>query len=73
FIAAAPTAVAPVESGFYARMVSNGRAPLLPDDILWNFEKFFVGRDGLVIQGFSPDMTPEDRIVMESIKLALAK
>ena len=71
-IAAAPTAVAPEESGFYARMVSKGRAPLYPDDILWNFEKFLVGRDGLVIQRFSPDMTPEDPIVMESIKLALA-
>lgn len=72
-IAAAPTAVAPEESGFYARMVSKGRAPLYPDDILWNFEKFLVGRDGKVIQRFSPDMTPEDLIVMESIKLALAK
>lgn len=41
-IAAAPTAVAPEESGFYARMVSKGRAPLYPDDILWNFEKFLV-------------------------------
>lgn len=48
-------------------------APLYPDDILWNFEKFLVGRDGKVIQRFSPDMTPEDPIVMESIKLALAK
>lgn len=45
----------------------------ISDDILWNFEKFLVGRDGLVIQRFSPDMTPEDPIVMESIKLALAK
>ncbi len=41
-IAAAPTAVAPEESGFYARMVSKGRAPLYPDDILWNFEKFWL-------------------------------
>ncbi|AUT26342.1 glutathione peroxidase [Escherichia marmotae] len=71
--AAAPTAVAPEESGFYARLASKGRAPLYPDDILWNFEKFLVGRDGKVIQRFSPDMTPEDPIVMESIKLALAK
>ena len=72
-IEAAPTAVAPEESGFYERMASKGRAPLYPDDILWNFEKFLVGRDGKVIQRFSPDMTPEDPIVMESIKLALAK
>ena len=54
-------------------MASKGRAPLYPDDILWNFEKFLIGRDGLVVQRFSPDMTPEDPIVMESIKLALAK
>ena len=46
---------------------------LYPDDILWNFEKFLIGRDGQVVQRFSPDMTPEDPIVMESIKLALAK
>lgn len=35
-IAAAPTAVAPEKSGFYERMVSKGRTPLYPDDILWN-------------------------------------
>ena len=39
-IDAAPTAVAPADSGFYERMASKGRAPLYPDDILWNFEKF---------------------------------
>ncbi len=53
-IAAAPTAVAPEESGFYARMVSKGRAPLYPDDILWNFEKFSVGRDGKSHPAFFP-------------------
>ena len=72
-IDAAQTAVAPEASGFYERMASKGRAPLYPDDILWNFEKFLVGRDGQVVQRFSPDMTPEDPIVMEAIKLALAK
>jgi len=72
-IAAAPTAVAPEKSGFYERLASKGRAPLYPDDILWNFEKFLIGRDGQVVQRFAPDMTPEDPIVMEAIKLALAK
>jgi len=37
------------------------------------FREFLVGRDGQVVQRFSPDMAPEDPIVMESIKLALAK
>ena len=72
-IAAAPVAVAPESSGFYERLASKGRAPLYPDDILWNFEKFLIGRDGEVVQRFAPDMTPEDPILMEAIKLALAK
>ncbi|UYU33436.1 glutathione peroxidase [Siccibacter colletis] len=72
-IAAAPTAVAPEQSGFYERLASKGRAPLYPDDILWNFEKFLIGRDGEVVQRFAPDMLPEDPIVMEAIKVALAK
>ncbi|MGC6744636.1 hypothetical protein ACP0HM_07270 [Escherichia coli] len=56
-------------------MVSKGRAPLYPDDILWNFEKNSPGWHGRKKSSsvFPPDMTPEDPIVMESIKLALAK
>lgn len=72
-IDACPEAVEPENSGFYERMASKGRAPKQKGDILWNFEKFLVGRNGEVIQRFAPDMTPEDPIVMESIKLALAK
>lgn len=72
-IAAKPEAVSPESSGFLEKMVSKGRGPKETGDILWNFEKFLIGRDGTVIQRFSPDMTPEDPIVMESIKAALAK
>lgn len=72
-IAAAPEATAPAGSGFYERMESKGRAPLNKGDILWNFEKFLVGRDGQVIQRFSPDMTPEDPVLQDAVKLALAK
>ncbi|HGM5489133.1 TPA: glutathione peroxidase [Serratia fonticola] len=72
-IAAQPQAVAPEGSGFLERMSSKGRAPKQPGDILWNFEKFLIGRDGTVIQRFSPDMTPEDPLVSEAIEQALAK
>ncbi|EJF31576.1 MULTISPECIES: glutathione peroxidase [Enterobacteriaceae] len=72
-IDARPAAVAPEGSGFLERMSSKGRGPLYPDDILWNFEKFLIGRDGKVIQRFSPDMTPEDPVVLDAIKQALAK
>ncbi|MCZ7839057.1 glutathione peroxidase [Leclercia adecarboxylata] len=71
-IAAAPTALAPEGSGFYDRMASKGRAPLSPEDILWNFEKFLIGRDGKVIQRFSPDMTPDDPAITSAVEKALA-
>lgn len=72
-VAAAPTAIAPEGSGFLERMSSKGRAPAQSGDILWNFEKFLVGRDGQVIQRFSPDMTPDDSTIVEAIKSALVK
>ena len=72
-VEAAPQAIAPEGSGFYERMASKGRAPLYVDDILWNFEKFLIGRDGQVIGRFSPDMTPDDPQLVAAIKGVLAK
>ncbi|QUY50324.1 glutathione peroxidase [Serratia plymuthica] len=71
-IAAKPQAIAPEGSEFLARMSSKGRAPKQTGDILWNFEKFLIGRDGQVIQRFSPDMTPEDPVLVAAVKQALA-
>src|SRR5471030_712842 len=72
-IAACPQAVKPEGSEFYQRLASKGREPKQQGDILWNFEKFLIGRDGTVIQRFAPDMTPEDPLLTEAIVLALAK
>ncbi|WP_312240451.1 glutathione peroxidase [Pantoea sp.] len=71
-IAARPQAATPEGSGFYERMASKGRAPKAPGDILWNFEKFLIDRQGNVVQRFSPDMTPDHPAIQESIKQALA-
>jgi len=72
-IAAKPEAVEPENSGLLEKLSSKGQVPKAPGDILWNFEKFLIGRDGTIVQRFAPDMQPEDPIVLESIKLALAK
>ena len=69
----APKAVTPQGSGFYERMESKGRAPAHPGDILWNFEKFLIGRNGEVINRFSPDMTPDAPELAAAIKQALAQ
>ncbi|MBV4413406.1 glutathione peroxidase [Enterobacteriaceae bacterium YMB-R22] len=71
-IAAAPEAVFPQGSDFYARMVSKGRAPQEKGDILWNFEKFLIGRDGRVVQRFSPDSAPDAPVLTQAVDAALA-
>jgi len=41
------------------------------NDVLWNFEKFLVGRDGKVIGRFAPDVAPDDALLTDAIKAAL--
>lgn len=72
-IAAKSVAVKPEGSEFYQRLASKGREPKQPGDILWNFEKFLIGRDGVVLERFAPDMTPEDPILVASITQALGR
>lgn len=40
--------------------------------ILWNFEKFLIGRDGNVVARFSPEVVPDDPAVVAAIESALA-
>jgi len=40
--------------------------------ILWNFEKFLVGRNGSVVARFSPEVVPDDPAVVAAIESALA-
>ena len=43
-----------------------------PSDVVWNFEKFLVGRDGQVVGRFAPDVTVDDPRVVEAINAALS-
>ena len=43
-----------------------------PSDIMWNFEKFLIGRDGQVIARFAPDVSPEDPALLHVIDEALS-
>ena len=42
-------------------------------EVLWNFEKFVVSRDGKVVARFAPDVAPEDPRIQEVIDAELAK
>ena len=40
-------------------------------ELLWNFEKFLVSREGNVIARFAPDLTPDDPRLIAAIEAAL--
>ena len=40
-------------------------------EILWNFEKFVVNRNGQVVARFTPDTLPDDPLVLDAIEAAL--
>ncbi len=42
-------------------------------DVLWNFEKFLVARDGTVVRRFAPTVTPDDPLIQTAIDQELAK
>lgn len=44
-----------------------------PADILWNFEKFVVDRNGEVVARFAPDVTADDPRLVACIEAELAK
>jgi glutathione peroxidase len=55
------------------RLRGFGMTPNEDPDILWNFEKFLVARDGTVVRRFSPPTAPDDPLVVEAIDAELAK
>lgn len=42
-------------------------------EILWNFEKFLIGRDGTVAARFAPDVTADDDRLMAIVDREMAK
>jgi glutathione peroxidase len=54
------------------KLAQYGVAPGAESDVLWNFEKFLVGRDGHVAARFSPDITADDPRLLAAVEKALA-
>lgn len=42
-----------------------------PDEILWNFEKFLVNKNGEVVQRFSPDVPPDAEVLVQAVEKQL--
>jgi glutathione peroxidase len=68
---AQPTAIG--DEAFRERLKSHGRSAENNGEVLWNFEKFLIGRNGQVVGRFSPDMPPDDPRLLAAIDAELAK
>ena len=60
-----------VHERFRDRLRGFGMTPTEDPEILWNFEKFLVSRDGAVVARFAPDVTPDDERVTSAIEREL--
>lgn len=71
------TSAAPRAQGdpdaFRDRLKGFGMTPNQDPDVLWNFEKFLVGKNGNVVARFAPTMTPDDPAIVAAIDAELAK
>lgn len=66
-----PKATSPSGDEFETKLKGYGITRENNKDILWNFEKFLIGRDGKVVERFGPDVTPDSDTITEAIKSAL--
>ncbi|MDF0487414.1 glutathione peroxidase [Sphingomonas sp. H39-1-10] len=71
-IAAAPDAAGDAEA-FRARLRGYGMTPNDAPELLWNFEKFLIARDGTVAARFAPSTAPDDPALVAAIEAELAK
>lgn len=58
-------------SDFRAKLAGYGIMQEQPSDVLWNFEKFLINREGKVVGRFAPDTTVDDAILRDAIARAL--
>jgi glutathione peroxidase len=70
---AQPAATSTSEVPFSEKLKGYGLNANPAPEVLWNFEKFLVSRDGDVVGRFSPDMLPEDVVIVAAIESELAK
>ncbi len=72
-IRAQPVSTSTAQVPFSENLKKYGIDPNPAPEVLWNFEKFLVGRAGEVVQRFAPDTSPSDPALIEAIEAELAK
>lgn len=74
---AALTSAQPKAAGegdeFREKLRGYGMTPTEEPEVLWNFEKFLIAKDGSVAARFAPGTTPDDPALVSAIEAELAK
>lgn len=60
-------------NNFLMKLKSFGQSLLNPSDIVWNFEKFLISKDGEIVARFAPDVTPDNEKLVEKVETELSK
>jgi glutathione peroxidase len=72
-IEAQPTAISLAEVPFRQKLKGYGIDANPEPEIMWNFEKFLVSREGEVVKRFTPDTAPDEPTLVAAIQEELAK
>lgn len=74
---AALTGAQPVAQGdgaaFRKKLTGYGITPNPEPEILWNFEKFLIAKDGSIAARFAPTTAPDDAALVAAIEAELAR
>lgn len=61
------------EGPWWKDLVDYGLTPNPKPEVLWNFEKFLVNKQGQVVARFAPDITADDARIVDAINAELSK
>ena len=61
------------EGPWWEDLVQYGLTPNPKPEVLWNFEKFLVNKQGEVVARFAPDIKADDARIVDAINAELAK
>lgn len=61
------------EGPWWKDLVDYGLTPNPKPEVLWNFEKFLVNKQGEVVARFAPDITAEDARLTDAIQAELQR
>jgi glutathione peroxidase len=60
------------DGGLEERLKGYGSVRSTPSEVLWNFEKFLVSKDGEITARFAPDVAPNDERLLAKLNEELA-